>query len=470
MRSSLLVDALSSDNTNILQYLYDHGANPEFTPMAAYMPWHLPNRIFEQMKLLRSWKIWNWRSYDDRLANQGILEFWAETDDAEAILQVISDDLLDVNVTSMSITPLQIAVENGSFRVAAILMASGAHLDMIDGEDNGALRSPMSHVMKRPETFANAHFLLLNNTNPGSTWDEYFGWAITNQDVQLHKRFSFDQVVGLAMHMLFHGANCHYLAEERQPIPNTSHLPLATQQYRMTVEYAPEELNKRQSRTLWTNKGAICLDGFSALDEPWYKKHARDIQRSAIIGTDDGLDQAIGPDRREPAACDDSEVESQDGSCDTDSEYDREFQHDDFIKLEKGIIPNSYLPRKNLLDTESEIACYGKTGFRDAVATRRKRRRLARYPLVVAYCTAVQQAGYRAEMDEDGDVWWSDDDGDRYVDAREKQPLKGVDDGVVANCPMCQDPEGWGLGFIKKKEREGLELMRQQNERRRGFR
>jgi len=49
-------------------------------------------------------------------------------------------------------------------------------------------------------------------------------------------------------------------------------------------------------------------------------------------------------------------------------------------------------------------------------------------------------------MDDDGDIWFDDEDGDRYIDAWEYQA--GSDDELVANCPICRDPDKYGLRYI----------------------
>ncbi|EEU39718.1 uncharacterized protein NECHADRAFT_100260 [Fusarium vanettenii 77-13-4] len=88
-------------------------------------------------------------------------------------------------------------------------------------------------------------------------------------------------------------------------------------------------------------------------------------------------------------------------------------------------------------------------------------RQLARFPLVRLLVNALQLAGYQAEMSDDGDVYYDDDDGDRYFDAREYQPEEGVDDGLVANCPICQDPEKYGLSHIFAEAERAREVLRE---------
>ncbi|KAK3292914.1 uncharacterized protein B0H64DRAFT_203126 [Chaetomium fimeti] len=105
--------------------------------------------------------------------------------------------------------------------------------------------------------------------------------------------------------------------------------------------------------------------------------------------------------------------------------------------------------------------------FRQTIATDEGRRHMSTFPLVRALCNAFQLAGYRAEMDDDGDIWFDVDDGDPYYDAREYQPGPGEDDGAVANCPICQDPEKHGLGYILRRAEAGEKYVDEFRARRR---
>lgn len=101
------------------------------------------------------------------------------------------------------------------------------------------------------------------------------------------------------------------------------------------------------------------------------------------------------------------------------------------------------------------------TLFYETITTEKGQRQLAQFPHVRLIVNALRLAGYRAEMDDDGDVWYDDDDGDQYFDAREYQPGEGVDDGLVVNCPTCQDPEKYGLGHAFSEAERGREVVRE---------
>ncbi|KAK3327101.1 hypothetical protein B0T19DRAFT_152406 [Cercophora scortea] len=100
------------------------------------------------------------------------------------------------------------------------------------------------------------------------------------------------------------------------------------------------------------------------------------------------------------------------------------------------------------------------TLFYQTIATPQGRRQISTFPMARALCNALQLAGYRADMDDEGDIWFdADDDGQRYHDAREVQPENDEDDGLVANCRICQDPEAHGLGYVLRRAEYGLRYM-----------
>jgi hypothetical protein len=88
------------------------------------------------------------------------------------------------------------------------------------------------------------------------------------------------------------------------------------------------------------------------------------------------------------------------------------------------------------------------TRFYHHISTEQGRRQLSRFPMVRALCDALEHAGYRAEMDDDGDIWYDCDDGDRYFDACETCPDETSRTFLSSLCPICKDFEGYGLGHV----------------------
>lgn len=94
------------------------------------------------------------------------------------------------------------------------------------------------------------------------------------------------------------------------------------------------------------------------------------------------------------------------------------------------------------------------TWFPSHISTPEGRRQMSRFPPVRAFCDAVQYAGHRAEMDDDGDIWYDCEDGDRYFDARELQPLIERSDWPVEAWSICHDFEKYGLVDVLRRAEE----------------
>lgn len=88
------------------------------------------------------------------------------------------------------------------------------------------------------------------------------------------------------------------------------------------------------------------------------------------------------------------------------------------------------------------------THFYIHIASADGRKKLSRFPMVLALCDALQAAGYRAEMDDDGDIWYEDEDGERYFDALEHQSDNYTRNMLMEHCFICRNFEGHGLGHI----------------------
>ncbi|KAH0423002.1 hypothetical protein CcaCcLH18_12463 [Colletotrichum camelliae] len=99
------------------------------------------------------------------------------------------------------------------------------------------------------------------------------------------------------------------------------------------------------------------------------------------------------------------------------------------------------------------------TVFYRHAATIEGQRQLSRWPMVRALCDGLQHAGYRVEMDDDGDLWYDCEDADRYFDAWETQPAEDREDWLVDVCPICQNFEEYGLGHILEIEKDTKEKI-----------
>ncbi|KAF6829581.1 hypothetical protein CPLU01_07867 [Colletotrichum plurivorum] len=102
--------------------------------------------------------------------------------------------------------------------------------------------------------------------------------------------------------------------------------------------------------------------------------------------------------------------------------------------------------------------------FAAAISTPQGRRQMQRYPLVKALSYALQLAGYRVEMDDEGDLWFEDDDGDPYSDAVEHVQDLDKAGPLGGTCPICRDPEAYGLGHGLDRAEDGLAEWRKERQ------
>ncbi|WQF89345.1 hypothetical protein CDEST_14359 [Colletotrichum destructivum] len=120
-------------------------------------------------------------------------------------------------------------------------------------------------------------------------------------------------------------------------------------------------------------------------------------------------------------------------------------------------------PATNRKQAETEIR-RDSSIFSQVISTKEGRRHLSRFPLVKALCCALQLAGYRAEMDDDGDIWFEDDDGDQYFDAVEHPSEHDRRGPLGGTCEMCRDPERFGLGWVIDKHEDAVRKWRHERQ------
>ncbi len=85
---------------------------------------------------------------------------------------------------------------------------------------------------------------------------------------------------------------------------------------------------------------------------------------------------------------------------------------------------------------------------------------MARFPKVRAFFNALTLAGYKVDMDDDGDIWFDTDDYEPYLDALEHLPRPEVcgTGSSALICPICRDPERYGLGYVVRRAEEGKRI------------
>ncbi|KAK4663300.1 hypothetical protein QC763_607400 [Podospora pseudopauciseta] len=197
------------------------------------------------------------------------------------------------------------------------------------------------------------------------------------------------------------------------------------------IQYEDAEHTRTPARTsFWCSRGHIYL---AETDTP------NDVGSDRDSDSDDSLESSD----------DDTDSGSEDGDCDCRK------QHRSYNDRDSG----SSLCNCDVDGGDNQNVRPGITLFYDTISTPEGQLRMSRFPFVCLLTNALCMAGYRAEMDEDGDIWYEDEDGDSYHDAREFQPHEDEDDGLARNCPMCQNPEKYGLGHIFEEAERGRSLL-----------
>ncbi|TPX09083.1 uncharacterized protein E0L32_001655 [Thyridium curvatum] len=153
-----------------------------------------------------------------------------------------------------------------------------------------------------------------------------------------------------------------------------------------------------------------------------------------------------------------SESLAEDDDGHGEDDYDEEEEEDD---------DDDYVDEREEQGDEEGKYFFNATRFFQHTSTEEGRAQLSSFPMVRALCDALQYAGYRAEMDNDGDIWFEDEDGERYFDAWEYLPP--LDEWnhykwLTANCRVCQRMEWHGLGDVVREAEEGRRHLHEYRE------
>jgi hypothetical protein len=461
------------------------------------------------------------REFEERLA---IIRSLAQADYVQDGEQEKATDLLRSAIRAGSISTLVYAVEmlnhsikgrpqfvrealrGNQIEMLAVLMDYGAHID----RRHDVLKSPKTYHLY-PSVgyslqFEADHFLLRygdTKTKDDQGVQEgmwYTFWEAAAEHCKI--QISFPQIESTLFHMLLHGVNPH---EELQSPTTWYHNPTHVIWYNIP-QARPADLARFLSYGDNNSGANLSNENF----ERWkarvdYCDNLRVSDCLTSWNSSRGSDslQWIRPFREQPPDWSDSsdseseeedwdEHDDEDGDEDGDEAEDRKRDphmgvlyfrerlirtctvepHDYEARIRKILedirnqrddgppISQYYPPRKGLSGTDVMFETFSR--FDENIATEAGARQMCRFPIVRALCNALQMSGYRADMDEEGDIWYEVDDGDRYWDARETQPASEPD--TVGNCPVCQDFEKYGLGEIDRRLESGLKQMKEEQE------
>ncbi|KAJ2992322.1 hypothetical protein NUW58_g2205 [Xylaria curta] len=374
--------------------------------------------------------------------SESLLHGACEASNVQEVLFALEAAGLDPNTQSRWLTPLDYAVERDFLQGAAILIECGATIEFRRWGRSEQTYGPI----------ATAHYHLLHGADPRSESLPFClsPWQRTCDLVDNPRcahGWSFTNLEGGLAHLLLHGSDPFELIPDPRPNegPWTGHtwkLHLQAHEIaRFWSEGIEWERYSAESYEQWeSNLECVTQAITPRFNFRW--------SRSGLIY------QALSEQSRERSVRREAEEARpslvQGPRCRSSDDTANQFPND------AGQDPANWGEQHWQIcrdEIENDQYCLGsffryQTQFCHHVASAEGRRRLTHFPMVLALCDALQFAGYRAEMDDDGDIWYEIDDGDRYFDAKEYQDEHGNEDWMVGFCPICQDFERHGLGDV----------------------
>lgn len=370
---------------------------------------------------------------------------------------------------------------------AGILTAAGAPLRWNSSEDYYVC--PLVRGLRENSSYEMGHWLLFAGADTrqldfysGTAWYSFWqGAAIRYGNTPIH----FIQMEGILSHLLLHGSNPHDIFI-RSNVPST----FASASFGKPWYHWFGQIKATEVARLPAYKSSVLREwieyghGFPSNDwkEAYEKNEAQrrpeflaSWNSSGVISwSDTGLDDEWESDKSNfdngaPRPVEATSFEDKNNNrvdqLNNISAKDHEHSGGNLASEDAVFIDDD--PDSWILQFPEYWDTFQRTTlFYDTITTPEGCRQLSRFPFVRLLVNALQLAGYRAEMDDDGDVWYDDEDGDQYFDAREFQPSEDADDGFVADCPICQNPEKYGLGYVVAEGERGKQLLREYREKR----
>jgi hypothetical protein len=350
-------------------------------------------------------------------------------------------------------TPISNAAARHWLEGVAVLLEAGARLNVGEQSWNGP---PLVRSLEVIPGTNMSHYLLLHGPNPrlcdsygGTAWRSSIENAINRPFWQYNSRngFFFIHFESSVSHMLYHGADpfeAFATLKNDYPWPTCPPwfddigyvrasdiarfwsygiLEKESQQRGVSEEWERHlEEADRAKRFEWT----FCWNNFGKITRiirNSFQDEATTVHASLAADDDESQQRDIMRTGTNDNIY--SSVFSTDGhwTCETTTNTF------DWQNLSSGYYTNA-------------------TRFYHHVSNEQGRRQLSRFPMVRALCDALIHSGYRAEMDDDGDMWYDCDDRDRYFDACEHHVESNSEIWFPDFCPICEDFDGYGLGHV----------------------
>ncbi|KAF4483713.1 hypothetical protein CGGC5_v007223 [Colletotrichum fructicola Nara gc5] len=442
------------------------------------------SQILWKFRLLQSMGYTDWK-LDGSANNLLYGACWSNNADVSLFALEIAG--LDPNQSGfLDRKPIGNAAQRRWIEGITILLQYGADVNVNDGAWNGP---PLRRSMTSGIMTDTSHFLLLKGAEPGlkstdglSAWgnmmarqyDPSFGWYL---------EFSYLAFEGSVAHLLHHGSDpFEIFISEYDIFKGPHHITWFTQMGHLQgpdiARFRSYGMSRRKDRFEGRDafRNGLPEDLVARLEMcdrsrsfGWTFRWNKDGQISwnqscsspshvEVTGSDSYVDD------------EESLTGSSTGSVDAYSENEgsRYDGSSPYITKEGNFVAvwehaDSRAPDRTapyLSEYLSPSFFTNATNFYRHTATLQGQRQLSRWPMVRALCDGLQHAGYRVEMDDDGDLWYDCDDGDRYFDAR-TEPAEDHDNWLVDFCPICKNPEKYGLGHILNIEKEAKEKVRE---------
>ncbi len=400
---------------------------------------------------------WNTESLLGPLLSNNILHGACEEANVQEVLFALEIAGLDPNLEGVHRrTALGDAASAGFLKGAAILVECGAAVDSSKFSVDG---TPLIRSLRYEMCTDVTHYLLLQgakpqlkNNNGASTWREI--WEIaSNKYGNKRSSWSFIRLEGELTHLLLHGSDPFELFGDPDPYgPAWVH----NYWYASKLRFRAPEIARSWSYGL--RRGLE----YWASSEEWISsfENAEEMRTPRLVfhWSLSGLiyQQSSGNDRQYSWVTEAAEIYSTPAERPEGDQYYQVSDNTTKNAPDDGKEHSTDAEDKeissnidDLEDKDQDSTFFrGQTQFYYHISSSEGRRKLSRFPMALALCDALQFAGYRAELDDEGDIWYEIEDGDRYFDARENHPEEERDNLATEFCPICQDFERYGLGHI----------------------
>ncbi|RYC63527.1 hypothetical protein CHU98_g2689 [Xylaria longipes] len=366
-------------------------------------------------------------------------------------------------------TPLGLAARHDFLKGAAILVEYDVPIDSgNDTTDGTPLHKSLSRLLWPTVT---THYLLLQGADPllktefgKSAWHQHWN-VIYHVSKAMPYSWSFMSLEGGVAHMLLHGSDPFDCFADRVDCFQNWLKSLHYRDRDSTIYLRALDLARAWSYNIrdvlyyYTyGHSTSTLKSFDQIGDP----------RSKFCWSRSGLIYRGPSDEDVEFSLDEETEEARPGSVETLCYCGSDGTMDRLNKAGGHSVDCEYHPqvRRDELENEDNLGPFFRyqTQFYHHTSSAEGRRRLTRFPMVLALCDGLQFAGYRAEMDDHGDIWYEIDDGDRYFDAQEYQDEDGREDWIAGFCPICRDFEGHGLGHVLAEVEEAKRELREYKE------